>query len=128
MRFANTYQYCGFEDDKFRLLLRKGVYPYEYMSSWEKFEETCLPSIGSFYSNLNLEHISNNDYEHAEKVWEVFGIRDLGDYHDLYVMSDTLILADVFERFRDKCHEIYGLDPAHFYTAPGLAWVAALTL
>ena len=80
----------------------------------------------SFYSELNLEDITDKDYEHAQKVWKVFGIKNLGEYHDLYVQSDTLLLADVFENFRDKCIEIYELDPAHFLSALGLTWQACL--
>ena len=82
--------------NKFALLLRKGIYPYEYMDSWEKFNETTLPSKEAFYNNLNLEDISDEDYNHAQKVWDVFKITNLGDYYDLYVQSDTLLLADVF--------------------------------
>ena len=96
------------------------------MDSWERFNETSLPPKKAFYSELNLEDINYEDYEHSQKVWEVFEIKNLGDYHDLYVQSDTLLLADVFENFRDKCIEIYGLDPAHFLSAPGLAWQACL--
>ena len=76
----------------------------------------------AFYSELNLEYSKDKDYEHAQKVLEVFEIKYLGEYHDLYVQSDTLLLVDVFENFRDKCIEIYGLDPAHFLSAPGLTW------
>ena len=107
--------------NKLVLLLRKGVYPYEYMDSWERFDETSLPDEKAFYSKLNYEDIADKEYAHAQKVWEVFGIKNLGEYHDLYVLSDTLLLADVFENFRDKCIEIYDLDPAHFLSAPGLA-------
>ena len=96
------------------------------MDSWEIFGETSLPDKEAFYSELNLEDITDEDYEHAQKVWKVFGIKNLGEYHDLYVQSDTLLLADVFENFRDKCIEIYELDPAHFLSAPGLAWQACL--
>ena len=96
------------------------------MDSWERFNETSLPPKKAFYSELNLEDINYEDYEHSQKVWEVFEIKNLGDYHDLYVQSDTLLLADVFENFRDKCIEIYELDPAHFLPAPGLAWQACL--
>ena len=99
------------------MLLRKGVYPYENMGSWEKFDETTLPPKKAFYSNLNLEDISHEDYAHAQKVWDVFEIK----YHDLYVQSDTLLLADVFENFRNMCLDIYGLDPTYFVSAPGLA-------
>ena len=123
-KFPNTYRFCNKDINKFILLLRKGVYPYEYMHSWEKFNETSLPPKESFYSELNLEEISDKDYLHAQKVWDVFEIKNLGEYHDLYVQSDTLLLADAFEKFRDKCIEIYQLDPAHFLSAPGLAWQA----
>ena len=75
---------------------------------------------------LNKEHITDEDYAHAQKVWDTFNIKNLGEYHDLYVQSDTALLADVFENFRDKCIEIYGLDPAHFLSAPGLAWQVCL--
>ena len=78
-------------------MLRKGVYPYEYMDSWERFDETALPPKKDFYSNLNLEDISNKDYAHAQKFWDVFGIKNLGEYHDLYVQIDTLLLADIYE-------------------------------
>ena len=86
----------------FVLLLRNGVYLYEYMNSWERFDETLLPNKKAFYSELNLEDISDKDYEHAKKVWEVFEIKNLGAYHDLYVQNDILLPADVFENFRDK--------------------------
>ena len=96
------------------------------MDSWEKFNETTLPPEEAFYSKLNLENITDKDYAHAQKVWEVFEIENRGEYHDLYVQCDTLLLADVFENFRDKCIKIYELDPAHFVSAPGLAWQACL--
>ena len=98
------------------------------MDSWERFNETSLPPKESFYSELNLEDISGKDYLHAQKVWDVFEIRNLGEYHDLYVQTDTLLLADVYEKFRDKCIEIYGLDPSYFLSAPGLAWQACLKM
>ena len=104
------------------MLLRKGVFPYEYMNSWEKFNETVLPPKKDFYSNLNLGDISDEDYKHAQKVWDVFEIKNLGEYHDLYVQSDTLLLADVYENFRNMCLNIYELDPVYFVSAPGLAW------
>ena len=95
------------------------------MDSWERFNETLLPPKKAFYSELNLEDISDKDYLLAQKVWNKFGIRNLGEYHDLYVQTDTLLLADVCENFRDKCIEIYRLDP-YFLSAPGLAWQACL--
>ena len=96
------------------------------MDSWEKFDETTLPPKEAFYSNLNLEDISDEDYAHAQKVWDVFEIKNRGEYHDLYVQSDTLLLADVFENFRNMCLEIYELDPVYFVSAPGLVWQACL--
>ena len=124
--FPRTYKFCNGNLNKFVLLSRKGVYPYEYMDSLERFNDTSLPPKKSFYSELNLEDISNKDYLHAQKVWDVFEIRNLGEYHDLYVQTDTSLLADVFEKFRDTCIEIYGLDPSNFLSAPGLAWQACL--
>ena len=97
-KFQNVYKYCG-EDEHFRLMLRKGIYPYEYMDSWDRFEQIELPSKELFYSKLNLSEISELDYKHAEKVWKEFECRDLGDYHDLYLNSDVLLLADIFEAF-----------------------------
>ena len=108
-KFPRIYKFCNGDLNKFLLLLKKGVYPYEYMDSWERFNETSLPPKESFYSELNLEDISDKDYLHAQKVWDVFEIRNLGEYHDLYVQTDTLLLADVYDKFRDKCIEIYGL-------------------
>ena len=96
------------------------------MDSWERFHKTSLPDKKAFYSELNLEDITDKDYAHAQKVFEEFKVKDLGDYHDLYVKSDTLLLVDVFENFRNKCIEIYELDPAHFLSAPGLAWQTCL--
>ena len=125
-KFPSIYQFCNGDLNKFILLLRKGVYPYEYMDSWEKFDETTLPPKEAFYSNLNLEDISDEDYAHAQKVWDVFEIKNRVEYHDLYVQSDTLLLADVFENFRNMCLEIYKLDPTYFVSAPGLAWQACL--
>ena len=96
------------------------------MDNWEKINETTLPPKETFYSNLNLENISDEDYVHAQKVWEVFEIKNLGEYHALYVQSDTLLLADVFKNFRNMCLEIYELDPTYFVSVPGLAWQACL--
>ena len=125
-KFPSIYQFCNGDLNKFVLLLRKGVYPYEYMDSWEKFDKTTLPPKETFHSNLNLEDISNTDYVHAQKVWEAFEIKNLGEYHNLYTQTDTLLPADVFENFRNKCIEIYGLDPVYFLFAPRLAWQACL--
>ena len=109
------------------LLLRKGVYPYEYMDEWDRFNEEKLPNKSDFYSGLNMEEeICVIDYRHAEKVFNKFNIKNLGEYHDLYVQSVTLLLADVFENFRNMCLKVYGLDPVYFFSAPGLAWQACL--
>ena len=125
-KFKNAYSFCNNDLNKFILLLRKGVYPYEYMDSWERFNETSLPSKKDFYSNLNMEDIVDIDYRHGNNVFKGFKLENLGDYHDLYVQNDTLLLADVFENFRDMCIKVYELDPAHFVSLPGLAWEACL--
>ena len=124
--FNNVKRY--YRDDKLNLLTRKGVYPYDYMNTPEKLKETKLPPKEEFYSKLNDEGISDEDYSHAQRVWEAFEMKTLEDYHNLYNKLDVLLLADVFENFRDICIKIYNLDPAHYYTAPGLAWDAALKI
>ena len=108
------------------LLLRKRVYPYECMDDWDRFNEEKLPNESDFYGSLNMEDISDIDYRHALKVFNKFNINYLGEYKDLYVQSDTILLADVFESFRNLCLNIYGLDPAYFLSLPGLAWQACL--
>ena len=110
----------------FILLLRKGVYPYEYMDNWERFDETSLPDKESFYSSLNMENIDDIDYRQDNNVFKKFKLKNLGKYHDLYVQSDTLLLADVFEKFRNICIKVYELDPPNFLSLPGLAWQACL--
>ena len=125
-KFASTYEFCNGNLNKFILLLRKGVYPYEYMDNWERFDETSLPNKKSFYSNLNMENIDDIDYRHGNNVFKRFKLKNQGEYHDLYVQSDTLLLADVFENFRNTCLDVYELDPAHFLSLPGLAWQACL--
>ena len=109
------------------LLLRKGVYSYEYMNDWSRSDEEELPVKSNFYSSLNMDEITGINYRHAKKIFDKFQIKNLGEYHDLYVQqSDTLLLADVFESFKDMCIKVYGLDPAYFLSAPGLAWQACL--
>ena len=107
-------------------LTRKGVYPYDYVSSMEKLSEAQLPPKEEFYSKLNDEGISDEDYQHAINVWNIFKCKTIRDYHDLYLKSDVLLLSDVFENFRKTCLHHYNLDPAHYYTSPGLAWDACL--
>ena len=123
--FPNTYRFCNGDNNKCIMLLRKGIYPYEYMDSWDKFNGKVLPSKKDFYSKLNLEYISDKNYEHAQNVFKKY-CNNMGDYHDLYVQTDTFLLADVFENFRNMCIKIYDLDPSYFYSAPGLAWKACL--
>ena len=126
-RFANIYKFCNGDLNKFILLLRKGVSPCEYMDNWERFNEALLPNKEAFYSNLNMEDIiTDTDNIHANKVFKEFKLKHLGEYHDLYVQSDTLLLADVFENFRNMCIKVYELDPAYFLSAPGLALQACL--
>ena len=108
------------------LLYKKGIYPYEYMDSWGPFGETRLPDKEKLYSKLNDEHIKDEEYVHAQSVWVVFACKTLGDYYDLYVKTDVALLADVFANFRNLCQEQYGLDPAHYYTSPGVSWDALL--
>ena len=110
------------------MLLRKGVYPYEYMHSWNGFNEKSLPDKKYIYSRLNMENTIDIDYTHATRVFKEFKMNNLGDYHDLYVQSDTLLLADIFENFRDMSLKIYGLDPAYFVSLPGFAWHACLKI
>ena len=95
------------------------------MDDWNRFKETVLPPR-AFYSKLNMSGVSNQDYEHVQRVWSEFGIKDLGEYHDLYLRTDVILVANVFEAFRKVFLDNYGLNPAHFYTAPGLAWKACL--
>ena len=96
------------------------------MNNWDKFKETKLRLGEAFYSKLNMSGVGNEDYEHANRVWKEFGLEDLGEYQDLCLKMDVLLLANVFKTFRKVCLKNYGLDPAHFYTAPGLAWKACL--
>ena len=117
----------AFQTDKLKLMAQKGVYPYDYMDSFDKFNEK-LPTKEDFYSILNDEHISNEDYKHAQNVWNTFNLKNMGEYHDLYLKSDILLLADVFENFRRTCLEYYKLDPCQYITSPGLSWDAMLKM
>jgi len=115
-------------DELFQLMLRKGVYPYEYMDSVEKFDETAIPLRASFFSNLSRTDISEEDYDHAINVFESMNIHTLGDYHDLYLLTDVMLLADVCTKFRADSYEETGLDPFHYVSLPGFAKDAALTM
>lgn len=112
--------------EEFKLITKKGIFPYDYIDSWEKFDEEQLPSKLHFYSQLNEEHVSEADYNHACNVWKKFNIKNLGEYSDLYLRTDVLLLADIFENFRYFCLKTYDLDPAHYYTLPGLSFNAML--
>lgn len=114
--------------EKTHFMLRKGVYPYDYIDGQERFFEEQLPSREMFYNHLLDLNISAEDYAHAQNIWQVFNVQNLGQYHDLYLVSDVLLLADVFENFRNVCLDYYKLDPAHYFTSPGLAWDACLKM
>ena len=98
-KFPSIYQFCNDDLNKFIFPLKKGVYPYEDMNNRQKFDECTVSPKEAFYSKLNLKGVSDADYAHAQKVWEVFRIKNGGEYHGLYAKSDTLYLADVFEIF-----------------------------
>ena len=108
------------------LLLRKGVYPYDHTNEWERFKEIALPKKEKLYNQLNIEDITEVDYVHAKRVYKDFEIKNLGEYRDLYLKSNVLLLADVFENFRKTVLEIYELDPAKFISTPSLVWKTAL--
>lgn len=122
----NDSIFKSFSNEKLELLERKGVFPYDYVDSWEKLNETRLPTREQFYSKLNESEISQRDYDFAHRIWNEFDIKTLGEYSDQYLKTDILLLADVFENFRETCMSIYKLDPAHFYTSPGYSWSAML--
>ena len=125
---AFKYTKQEFEKEQFNLMKRKGIYPYDHMDSFDRFNETQLPEKQDFYSILNNEHISDEQYKHAQNVWNTFNLKTMGDYHDLYLKSDILLLADVFENFRKTCLQYYKLDPCHYFTSPGLSWDAMLKM
>ena len=122
--FPTLHKLCNGDLNKFVLLLREGIYPYEYMDTWEIFDENTISPKEAFYSELNLEGISNADYERVKKVWETFEIKKSWRV-SWFVCSMRYIFACwYFENFRNKCIEKYELDPAHFLSAPELAWQA----
>ena len=113
---------------QFNLMKRKGVSPYDYMDSFSKFNDTELPKREEFYSLLTDNNISEDDYRHTQNVWNTFNLQNMGEYHDLYLKTDILLLVDVFENFRKTCLTYYRLDPLHYVTSPGLAWDAMLKM
>ena len=110
-----------FKGKRLDLLSKKGVYPYDFMDSFEKFNNRELSTKDQFYSILNDEHITDDEYDHAKKVWDTFYIKTMGEYHDLYLVSDVLLLTDVFENFRKTCMQYYKLDPCHYFPSPGIS-------
>ena len=124
---AFKYTSEEFVGKKFNLMSQKGVYPYDYMDCFEKFDQTELPTKEQFYSIRNDQHVTNGEYDHARKVWKTY-IKIMGEYHDLYLKSDVVLLADVFESFRKTCLQYYKLDPCHYFTSPGLSWDAMLKM
>ena len=123
-----NYLSKGFSGKYLELAKQKGDYPYEYMDSFKKFNECELPSKDKFYSSLKDKNISDEDYERAKKIWNVFNIKNLGEYHDLYLKTDVLLLCDVFEKFINICVEYYELEPCHYFSISGLAWDAMLKM
>ncbi|KAJ8911232.1 hypothetical protein NQ315_012219 [Exocentrus adspersus] len=113
---------------KFELMRQKGVFPYNFVDSLDKLDYDRLPSKREFYDKLNDEAVSELDYRRAQKVWDLFNCQSLGEYSDIYLKSDVLLLCDIFQNFRKICFETYKLDPAQYFTAPGLAWDAMLKL
>ena len=110
------------------LILKKGSFPYDFFDNENKFNLKHLPSRNQFYSSLSQENISDEDYEHAKNIWKAFNMKNFGDYHDLYLILDTILLADCFQNFRKIIHKEYGLEPCHFYSIPMLAWNACLKI
>ena len=117
-----------FKNEKFELMRQKGIYPYDFMDSFDKFNKKELPTKEDFFSILNNEPISDKDYTHAQNVFQTFKLSSMGDYHDLYLKSDILLLADVFENFRKACMQYYKLDPCNYFSSPGLSWDAMLKM
>jgi len=124
-KFVNLESVFGTKVD---LMKRKGVYPYEFMSSFDRFNMTELPPIEAFYSSVSDKSVSAGEYEYAQKVWKDMGVSTMGEYHDLYLKTDVLLLTDVFENFRTTCYSYYSLDPACYLSAPSLAWDAMLKM
>ena len=124
--FNNLEKY--FTTEQIKLLKQKGFYPYEYMDSIEKLKDPTPPPQQAFYSKLSGKGINNYNYNHVLNVWKTFKMKSLKEYHEVYNITDVLLLADVFENFRDICLKNYRLDPVYYYTAPGLAWDAMLKM
>ena len=117
-----------FKGKRLNLMSQKGIYPYDFMDSFEKFNQTELPTKDQFYSILNNQHITDNEYDHAKKAWKNLKSKTMGEYHDLYLGIDVLLLADVFKSFRKTSLQYYKLDPCHYFTSPDLSWDAVLKM
>ena len=125
--FSYLWESCT--SNHFSLIRHKGVYPYDYMDSFDRFDETKLPLQDAFFSKLSdLSPCLDSEYTHATPVWTAFGCRTMVDYHHIYLQLDVLLLADFFEKFCTTCLEYYSLDLVQYYTTPGLAWDAALRM
>ena len=128
-----------FGSEHLELLKQKGAYPYEYINSFKRFYEKELPDKKCFYKSLKnwktgddgkklCGHIRDEEYLTCKKMWDVFNMKNMDDYHDHYLKKDVLLLADVFEKFIDTCLKFYGLDPCHYFSSPGLSWDAMLKM
>ena len=117
-QFVNMNKY--FNGNRISLLLTKGVYPYDYIDSMRKLDETSFPPKEAFYSKLTNEGITDEDYQYAQTVWKEFNIESMKDYHNLCNLSVVPLLADIFENFRNICMNHYGFDPAWYFSAPDL--------
>ena len=126
----NNFKYLSelFKGEKLNMVKKKGIYPYEYMDSFKKFKEDKLPDIDCFFSSLKDCCVTDKEYQRACNVWKVFDIKNFGEYHDLYLKTDVLLLCDVFERFIDISLVDYDLDPCHYYSLPGLSWDGMLKM
>ena len=120
-QFENTFNYCNKNDNKFLMSLQKGVYPYEYVNDWDKFDETTIP-----FKEFFLARNGYSDFRHVKNVFKQFKHKNLGEYHDCYLQLDVVQLADTFQNFRKTAHKTYRMDIAYFVTLPSYTWGACL--
>ena len=126
----NDFKYLSnvFKEKELNLVKKKGIYPYEYMNSFKRFKGNCLPEKNCFLNSLEDCCISDEEYCRPIDVWNIFNIKNLGEYRDLYLKTDILLLCEVFEKFIDVCLKDYGLHPCNYFSSPGLAWDAMLKM